>query len=150
MARADWSTQQLVEFLAAVSSTTDEERALRAAVEHAAEGTGAEMAALVHDEALGVTLGIPAGVGLEEAVLEFARSASGEVEVEGVGRCWGIAAPLEWPPSSRLVLARFAEPFTTAEVSMVRAMARVLALTLRAGRRQRLLERVTDIQRLIS
>src|SRR4051794_33877129 len=150
MPGGDWSTQQLVEFLAVVSSTADENAAIRAAVERAAEAMEAEMGALVRDGAISAAIGVPEDEGLEEAIVELAYDGAGEVEVEGLGTCWGVAVPLEWPPSSRLVVARFAEPFHPRELNVLRGMTRVLTLTVGFLRRAHLLERVSEIQRLIS
>src|SRR3954468_19118035 len=102
MSAGHWSTQQLVEFLAVVSSSADEETAIRAAVERAAEALDAELGALGRNGALSVTIGVPADEELEAAMLALAEGSVSTAQT-AQGAFHGMAVALEWPPSSRLV-----------------------------------------------
>ena len=56
----DWSTHQLAEFLAAVSSFKDEASATRGAIERAAEAFEAEVGAIVRNGSVVSSVGFPA------------------------------------------------------------------------------------------
>jgi diguanylate cyclase (GGDEF)-like protein len=173
---ASWATQQLAEFVVAVSSFDDEEAATKGAVERAAECLEAEIGALVR-ERLVTCVGFPLGAVPEAELVAAAWGEPHSLEIPGVGAGEIITVPLEDMPPGRILLMR-SEPFGPDELSLLRGMARVLALTLRTLRvleaerrlrveseaqaeenarllatvrqRQRLLEETTTIQRLIS
>ena len=69
---ANWSTQQLTGFLATVSSASDERTASRLAVERAAEALDAEVAALLRQGEVYVSIGFPSDPALEQALAEVA------------------------------------------------------------------------------
>ena len=81
-----WSTQQLAEFLAAVSSFTDQESAMRGGVERAAEALDAEVAALVRDGGVAVSIGFPEGEAPEDMLLELAETGASDGELPGLGQ----------------------------------------------------------------
>lgn len=98
MTTSRWSTQQLAEFVEAVSAAENEVSAAIASVERAAEALDADVAAIVCEGRLIAAIGYPAGtapvaqldgvkLGLEGSLLE----------VPGVGTCTAAAAPLEHP-----------------------------------------------------
>jgi len=148
-----WATQQLPEFLAAISCCQDEASAVRHAVERAAEALEADVAAHVRDDAVIACVGFPATSAPERELVAIARAGHGALEVPGVGACVAAGAALDGA-DGHLVLARGAgDPFSAAELSLVHGMARVLGLTLRNARlldalqhRQLLLERLSRIQ----
>jgi diguanylate cyclase (GGDEF)-like protein len=153
-----WSTQQLAEFAAAIADRRDEASALRVAADRAAEALDAEYAAVVRGGRIGATTGFPAGRVPAEGLLRADGPRPGELaELEGPGELAVAGAPIEAEPGGRLLLFRDPDdPFSADELTLVRGMARVLALALRqietmAGlqERQALLERLSRIQQSI-
>src|SRR5436309_9004344 len=127
-----WSTQQLAEFVAVVSTARSEIEAARVAVERAAEALDADVAAIVCGGELLAAVGFPEGT-TPVAELEAARSgvaSSQRLDVPGVGRCVTALAPLEHPPGATLVVARMDE-LTREETGLMRGMARVAAISMR-------------------
>ena len=157
-----WSTQQLAEFLAAVSVATDYPRAARVAVERAAEALEAEIAAVVRDGAVEASIGFPEGsVPVPEIVAAVDHAA---MAFPGLGPCRTTAAPFDDKRGAWLVLGRLGpEGFSAEEVVLARSMARVVGLTERSlrvleneralreasERKTALLGRLADIQRAI-
>jgi diguanylate cyclase (GGDEF)-like protein len=177
-ALANWSAQQLAEFLAAVSECRDEAQAAREGVERAAEAVEAECAALLRGGTVVAAIGWPRFDVPERALAAVADGSAAEIVVPGSGPCPAVALKLGDEPGSHLVLARAGEPFGHEERTLLRAMAGGLALALalldtlagertlrsRADRaaaenvrlletlrmRQRVLEAMARIQRAIS
>lgn len=167
----DWSSQQLTEFLTAVSAVPEESILLRSAAERAAEAVESEVAAVVLDGRVGASIGFAAGEAPDELLLAIA---SGErpTQLPGLGRASILAVALEHDLDGALIVARAgADPFTTEDGGLLRGMARVLALSLRMLRlleaerlaretseakteeiveRQRLLEGLSKVQHLIT
>lgn len=128
-----WSTQLLGQFVAAVSAAETERAAARAAVEQAAEALDADVAALVCGGQLLASIGYPDGAA---PVAEIGRVHTGAVDahltVPGLGRCAATAAALEHPPGARLIVARAAaHGLAPEEIALLRAMARIAAMTMR-------------------
>lgn len=147
----DWSTHQLAEFLAAVSSFKDEASATRGAIERAAEAFEAEVGAIVRDGSVVSSVGFPASRIPTEQLVGLADGVRQNTVIEGVGVCSVAVVPIEERKPARLILARAGESeFTVQERNLLRGMARVLALTLTMLERQKLLERLSKIQRSIS
>jgi PAS domain S-box-containing protein len=136
MATSAWSTQQLAEFVAAVSGADSETSAAIAAVERAAEALDADVAAIVGDGELHAAIGYPAGTApVHELEAVKPGLASSSLEVPGVGTCKAAAAALEHPPGATLVVARPApDGLTPEESGLLRAMARVASITMRSLR----------------
>ncbi|MGH9152957.1 MAG: putative bifunctional diguanylate cyclase/phosphodiesterase, partial [Acidimicrobiales bacterium] len=133
-ALGDWSGQQLAEFLAAVSSYATEPAAVAGAVERIAEAVEAEVAAVVRRGRVVASVGFPAE---RVPVAELRRAASGgidAIDVPGAGRCPLLSVPFDDDGAACLLVARSGAALTPAEVALVRAMARVLALNLRMVR----------------
>jgi signal transduction histidine kinase len=131
MASAGWSTQQLAEFVAAVSAATTEPAAALAAVERTAEALDAEVVAIVGGRRDPVAVGYADGtapIADLEAVQPGGAVAS--LEVPGVGTCAAAAVELEHPPGSTLVIARSGPSLTREETGLLRAMGRVTSLTM--------------------
>ena len=131
MRTSGWSTQQLAEFVTALSGAPDERSAATIAVERAAEAFDADLAAIICD---GVML---AAVGCAEerapiADLERVCKNPGRnpLDVPGVGRCAADVATLEYPPGGALIVARPAA-LSREEAGLLRGMARVASLTMR-------------------
>ena len=131
MDASGWSTQQLAEFIAAVSAAEDEAAAALAVVERAAEALDAEVAAIVHHGRLVAAVGYAEG-SAPVGELEQVRPgvAGGWLDVPGVGRCPAVAAALEHPSDAILVLAR-SVGLTPAEAGLLQGIARVAAMTMR-------------------
>lgn len=127
-----WSTQQLAEFLAFVSSFTDEQSAMRGAVERAAEVLDAEAAALVRGGSVETCIGFGVAQVPEDELVAVARGTSDSVEIPGLGSCVAVAAALEDGQRGQLIVMRHdADGFSHVETDLLRGMARVLALTLK-------------------
>ena len=133
MGTSGWSTQQLAEFVAAVSAAENEASAATRAVERAAEALDAAVAAIVCDGRLIASVGYPNGtapIGELEAVKPGFEGST--LEVPGSGACPAAAAALEHPPGATLVIAREApHGLSREETSLLRGMARVASMTMR-------------------
>ncbi len=127
-----WSTQQLAEFLAVVSSFETEASAALGAVERAAEAVDAEVAAIVRNGQVIASVGYPAGsvpVGDLEAV---AKGVTRRLSVPGAGMSRACAVPLDDPEDGTLVVARSGtEGLSREEVGLLHGMARVTSMTVR-------------------
>ena len=127
-----WSTQQLTEFVTLVGASKDEEAAIRAGIERAAEALEGEVAAVVRDGKVLASIGFQIeDVPLDKLIL----AAAGELptlEVPGVGSCVVLSVDLGHD-AGRLLLARHGqESFSRQEANLLRGMAQVLTLTLRS------------------
>ena len=128
----NWSTQQLAEFLAVVTSYGDELSAARGAVERAAEALEAEVAALVRDAEVVASIGFPAGQEYADRLVAVAHGQLEHLDVPGVGPAAAVAVPVEGEAGGALVLARAGDDsFTPEERHLLRGMGRVLSLTTR-------------------
>ncbi|HEY1357161.1 MAG TPA: EAL domain-containing protein [Thermoleophilaceae bacterium] len=155
-APGSWSTQQLAEFLAVVSSSEDEPSAVRGATERAGEALDAEVAVALIGGRVAASLGYPGGDAPLDDALAVLEGRSETMPVPGLGDCDAVAAPLGRGSPDALVLGRSGEGFTREETQLARGMARVLGLTTSMLRsldelreRQALLERLSEIQRSI-
>ncbi|HEV2787063.1 MAG TPA: sensor domain-containing diguanylate cyclase, partial [Solirubrobacteraceae bacterium] len=147
-----WSTQQLTEFLALLSSFTDAAAATRGAVERAAEAVDAEVVAVVREGAVVAAVGFPEDDVPEAELVGLAGrgSAARGADLPGLGGCRVAIVGLDDAVPGRLVVARAGdEDFSGEERDLLRGMARVLLLTLRMLSRQHLLERLSILQRMI-
>jgi signal transduction histidine kinase len=127
-----WSTQQLAEFLAAVSTCETEASAARTAVEWAAEALDAEVAAILGGGEVLAAVGYPERAAPAVELGAMTVGVGGELVVPGVGACPATAVALEHTPGGILVLARSGpEGLSAEEVSLLRGMARVTSLTMR-------------------
>ena len=132
MTGANWSTQQLAEFLAVVSSVPEPEAAIREAIERSAEALEAEVGAVVRDGELIASVGFPTGAAPAAELVAIAAGGGDAAELPGLGACRLAVAPLEGAGDGCMLLARVGDaPFDRPEASLVRGMGRVLALTLR-------------------
>ena len=129
--RTSWSTQQLAEYVAAVSVLSTRDELTRGAVEHAAEALEAEVGALI-DERAGVqaSFGFASGRTPVDELLALTGAVDELIVVPGVGLAGVLCAPCG--ERGRLLVARSDGDFSREEMSLLRAMARVLALRLEA------------------
>ena len=144
-----WSTQQLSEFLVAVAACADAESAVSRAIQLAAEALEAEVAALVSEDALLGAVGFARGRVPEAELRAAAAERTGEMELGDMGMLHTVSATVDGNPPARLVLGRSGVAFAVEENSLVRAMARGLALTLDHRRildRERSLRTVSERQ----
>jgi diguanylate cyclase (GGDEF)-like protein len=157
-----WSTQQLAEFLAAVSVAKDYPSAARVGVERVAEAFEAEVAAIVRDGRVEASVGFPEGaVPSAEIVAAVDRA---PLALPGIGECRTTAAPFDDARGAWLLIGRIGnEAFAPEEIVLARSMARVMGLTERglrvleneralreaSERQAALLARLADIQRAI-
>jgi diguanylate cyclase (GGDEF)-like protein len=175
----NWSTQQLEEFLSAVSAFSDETALLQGAVGLAAEALDAELGAVIQGSKVVASVGFPRDLVPVAALLQAVREQKDHLDVNGLGRCSTLMAPLDDRPPGYLMLARTADGgFDRVEASLLRAMGRSIMLAARMLRlvaeerrlrqvserqadengrllaelkeRQRLLERLGDLRRSIS
>ncbi len=157
---ASWSTQQLAEFVAAVSSVADADLAARAGVERVAEALDADAVALMYGERLAYAIGWPAGATPVDAIrAAVAADLDDEhvVPVPGLGYVPITRAEVGEDGDAYLVVAREGEPPDAEEKGLLRAMARTLGLAMHNHQvvsalreRQRLLEGLSEIQRAIA
>jgi signal transduction histidine kinase len=150
-----WSTQQLAEFLAVVSSAQTEASAAHAAVERAAESLDADVAAIVYDGDVVAAVGYPEGaVPVAELGMVEPDRAGCQIAVPGVGMCAATAVALEHPPGATLVVACSGpDGLRSEDAAVLRGMARVASMTMRLQRllddertARELLERLAEEQ----
>ena len=163
-----WSTQQLAEFLAAVSASETEASAALAAVQWAAEALDAEVAAILGGGEVVAAVGYPEGAAPAAELNAVTAGGGSQLAVPGVGACLATGVALEHPAGGMLVLARRgSEGLSAEEVSLLRGMARVTSLTMRmlrlldgeraareeserqAAEKARLLDALTERQRQV-
>ena len=127
MPKSVWSTQQLAEFLAAVSSSETEASAALAAVERAAEALDAEVAAIVCGGEVVAAVGYAEGAAPAAELISVAAGGAGSaLAVPGVGTCPATGVALEHPPGATLVVARSGpDGLSGPEASLLRGMATV-------------------------
>jgi len=165
-----WSTQQLTEFLTAVSAAGSRSATLRLAAERIAESVEAEVAAVIKSHRVLVQVGFPPSA-VPRGLTRQLESGADPLVLPGLGPCRTATAPLGDEGGAALVVARAgAASFNAEDRALLRGMARILALSLRniallererAARRtsqrhaadtrerQRLLESLGTVQRMI-
>lgn len=157
---ASWSTQQLAEFVATVSGAEDAELAMRTGVELAAAALDADAVALIRGHALAQSVGWPVGTAPAAKIIGIPHARGAELPklpVPVLGEAPATCAKLGDEQGAWLVVARAGAPLDAEEHCLLRAMARTLSLAVRnhevlaeLRQRQRLLEGLANIQRLIS
>ena len=166
-----WSTQQLTEFLGAIGSATNRASAVRLAVERVAEAVEAEVVAILISGRVIAQIGFPAGAP-PRALLRRIAAGEDPVEIEGIGPCRTAVGRLGEYEEMTVVIARAGDaPISGEDRALLRGMARVLTLSLgnlamlkreraarrasqrqaaEIGERQRLLEALSSIERMIA
>jgi diguanylate cyclase (GGDEF)-like protein len=162
--RQSWSTQQLVDFLAVVSAEAERIPVLQTAIERAAEALEADVGAIVERGVTVAATGFGPGELPAAQLRALARERRGTLALPwgGTARC--LVVPIGSDDDARLILGRDADDgFNPEEASLLRGMARVLALTRRSlglldeqrllldalNERGQLLERLSRIQNSI-
>ncbi len=152
-----WSTQQLVEFTAALPGCASPAVLFRRAVERAAEAVDADVAALVRDGQVLASIGFRADDAGGGAQAVLAALGAGTLLVAGVGVCPVLSAAVGGEPAGQLVLARAGGAFSVQETSLARGMGRVLSLAIsqlelvaELRSRQELLEQLGVVQRALA
>ena len=161
----NWSTYQLTEFLAAVSSLRRADDVAGRGIQRIAEAVDAEIGAFVGKARVVCSIGFPFGQTPERTLCDAIASGSGPLDVPGVGHGQSLVVPIEDDGISSLLLVRLGDdPFTRDEINLVAGMIRVLELVLENLRafeversvrsslqeRQSLLEKLARIERSIS
>ncbi|MGH3783377.1 MAG: GAF domain-containing protein [Pseudonocardiaceae bacterium] len=131
MSASAWSTQQLAEFLAAVSSAGTEAAAAWATVERTAEDLDAEVAAIVCGGELLAAVGYPDSATPVAELAAVSPGVEGALTVPGLGVCSATAVRLEHPPGARLVVARCGTGLSPQEASLLRGIAHASSITMR-------------------
>lgn len=124
--RDDWLGQQLAEFLGAVGSYPDEDSAIAAAVERAAEALDAEFGAIIRNGVVLSAVGFARGRVPEEELRDLVARRASVVELPGAGGCPALVVPLGSVSGDALLLARCEGTFTRQEASLLRGMAKAL------------------------
>jgi diguanylate cyclase (GGDEF)-like protein len=129
---ANWSAQQLVEFLSVLADCPDRGAARQTGVERAAEAVEADMAALVVAGAVVAATGYPGDAIPEAEIVAVAEGATRELTAPWGERCPCAVVELDDIFEARLIVGRVgAGGFSAEEASLLRGMARVLGQTLR-------------------
>jgi hypothetical protein len=153
------STQQLAEFVAALSGLGSAPEAAQAAVARATEALAGSFGAVVLNRRVAASAGFRPGAEPGQLVLLAGLEPGDVVELPEVPvPCRVATAPVEGGVEGTLLVGRDArEPFSAKELGLVRAMGRVLAMVLRTiatvdelEERHELLQRLSEIQRSIT
>src|SRR3954453_11942540 len=128
-----WAAQQLAEFLDDVARAEDAAEAARRGVERAAEAVSAECAALLRGGTIVASIGWPRFEIPERALHDLTRGVDAEIAVPGFEVTRAICVQLQ-DADAHLILVRAGEPFVRDEETLLRGMARSLALTIRLQR----------------
>ncbi len=128
-----WSTSVLALFVAALAPASTGPDAARKTVEQVADALDADVAAIVGDGRVIAAVGYPEGTA---PIAELERVRPGRTDarltVPGVGECAAVAVLLDHPAGATLVVARGGSTaFARPELGLLRAMARVAAMTMR-------------------
>ena len=127
-----WSTQQLTELLALVSSLPAGADVAQRAVEHSAEALEAEVGALISDGRVVASVGYAQHAVPVAELVAAAHDGSRRLDVPGVGSCEVFVADCDALPGGRLLLARSGAASSGEDRSLIRGLARVLSLSLQA------------------
>jgi diguanylate cyclase (GGDEF)-like protein/PAS domain S-box-containing protein len=137
MSAPGWSTRQLAEFLEAISAVGDTGTARRAAVDRVAEALEAEVAAIVSEEGVLVSIGIDPEQ-LSAAALDAVREGHSQtIDVPGLGLCHALSIAVPGERETTMIVARSGpETFSSEELNVARGLAHTLAMAERmlAGR----------------
>ncbi|HUR18348.1 MAG TPA: EAL domain-containing protein [Acidimicrobiales bacterium] len=124
--------QQLAEVLAVLASSQGEDTAAQRGLERIAECFDAEVGALVNAKAIAAVIGFPVGKVPTAELLEAAAGQRQHLDLPGAGEGTVVTVPVERETDSSIVLVRSGgQDFDPEEVSLLRGMAKVLALALR-------------------
>ncbi len=155
-----WSAHQLAEFVGTVADRGTQTSAVNAALDALCETFDAEFAAVVHGTQVLGSLGFgPAAIDVPAIVSTLADDRLTTIDVPGAGPCAATmsSSAVDGEPCHVLVARSSPTTYTPEESALLRSMTRVLGMALHTFRlvdslieRQRLLERLSVIQRSIS
>ncbi|HVE45276.1 MAG TPA: EAL domain-containing protein [Acidimicrobiales bacterium] len=135
LSAAGAAAQQLAEVLAVLASSQGEDTAAQRGIERIAECFEAEAAALVRGGGVAAVIGFALGRVPEAELLEAAAGKRQNLELPGAGTGAVVTVPVERETGTSIVLVRSGdEGFDPEELSLLRGMAKVLALALRMQR----------------
>jgi diguanylate cyclase (GGDEF)-like protein len=131
---SNWITQQLVRYLSALAPGPDDRPSrsatLRAGAERAAEAVEAEVGAVVWEGRVAVSLGFgPSGYSLA-AIRAVIAGSTDRLAVTPDGAHYAVAMPVG--EAGHLVLARSTDAFNREELILIRALGRILSLSIRS------------------
>src|SRR5215210_2085731 len=90
-----WTAQQLTEFVAAVSSASDERHAVRDALERAAEAFEAEVGAMLGGGEVVASTGFGVSEVPAEELAAIAAGESDTLSIAGIGECMPLTTPID-------------------------------------------------------
>src|SRR5581483_9488369 len=129
-----WALQQMVRYLMELApgpeAVLDRARTLRAGMERAAEALEAEVAVVLWEGRAVESIGFGSQKVPVDQVLAVASGDATHIEVPGLGPCCAVAVTVE--RTGHLVLARAGDDFDSEELTIVRALGRILTLSLRS------------------
>ncbi|WP_298803796.1 EAL domain-containing protein [uncultured Pseudokineococcus sp.] len=129
------SQAQLVEFVAATSSSRSEAEVVGAAAELAATTIDAEVALLLDGEEVLSSTGWAPGADVGPLVRALGTCGSATVDLQDLGPVTALAMPVpSLGPGGQLVVARLDDGFEPAERALVMGMARLLGVSVDAAR----------------
>jgi two-component system sensor histidine kinase/response regulator len=114
-----------------LASSSNREDAAQGGIERIAESFEAEMGAIVQNGALIGSVGFPRERIPVAAIIEAAEYRREDILVPGAGVCTIVVVPVPTNPTAEMVLARSGDDgFDLEEISLLRSMARILAIAL--------------------
>jgi PAS domain S-box-containing protein len=129
MTSPGWSTRQLAEFLEAISAVGDVATARRAAVSRVVEALDAELAAIVSDRGVEVSIGLDPAQVSAAALAAVKEGRSQTIEVPGLGRCVALSMAIGGERDGSLLVARSGqETFNNEQLNVARGLAHALAM----------------------
>src|SRR5207237_179718 len=117
---AGWAAQQLAEFLAALTNAEDDHSAIVVALARLTDSFEADGGAFLRHDRVVASRG-----------WAHDRTPERTLAAAAAGPCHALTVPVDLDDGTAVVLARAGELFGAEEVSLLREMARVLALGLR-------------------
>jgi diguanylate cyclase (GGDEF)-like protein len=146
---ADDRRDALAELLALVSSVEDADLAIQRGLVFTADSVKAAFCAMVRHGRVVASHGFRADDIPLMALVDIAAGRATTLDYGGFRGSEALAVPIDDETGSHLVVVRIKGKFDDDERQLLRAMGRVLTLSVRMLRRQTLLERLSRIQRSI-
>lgn len=131
MATGNWSAQQLVEFVAAVSSHSEPAKAQSSALERAAEAVEAEFGAILIDGEVVQTVGFSTLDIPFDQLRAIVRGSEHELCISGLAPAHAVVIQIDDDNHECVIVARVSDKFSSEEIGLLRSMGRLLALILK-------------------
>jgi len=129
-----WALQQMVRYLMELAPgpdvVPDRARTLRVGMERAAEALEAEVAVILWEGRVTESIGFGSHPIPVSDALNVASGEATRLEVPGLGECPAVAVEVD--RIGHLILARAGDDFDPEELTIVRALGRILTLSLRS------------------